>query len=269
VSLRDPRRAPIPRGRGLGGRGAASTLLGIILVAAVWEILHLALGTSALPSPLEAATTLAELFRRDMATHLAASLLRVLAATVVQVVLGSALGLALGASARAEALVGPAVRVLYPVPKIAFLPLFMILFGIGEVSKVLFVAAVVVFQTVISVRDGVAEIPPALFLSARSLGMGRRGLYRHLYAPAILPRVFTSIRLGLGAGMSALFFAENYATRHGVGYLIMSSYAMADYRSTFAGILALSLLALALFALVDAAEGRACPWLRAGHRGGD
>lgn len=262
-------RATLPRGplrRDRGGRGPAATLLGLLLVASAWELLHLALGTSALPSPIETATTLVGLFGRGMLAHLAASLFRVLSATALQVLLGAAVGLALGASPRFETLVGPAVRVLYPVPKIAFLPLFMILFGIGEVSKVLFVAAVVVFQTIISVRDGVAEIPPALFLSARSLGMGRRGLYRHLYAPAILPRVFTSIRLGLGAGMSALFFAENYATRHGVGYLIMSSYAMADYRSTFAGILALSLLALGLFSLADAAERRACPWLRAGHR---
>ncbi|HSV56682.1 MAG TPA: ABC transporter permease subunit, partial [Magnetospirillaceae bacterium] len=168
------------------------------------------------------------------------------------------------ASRRAEFVLGSAVRVLHPVPKIAFLPVFMILFGIGDLPKVLFVASVAVFQTVISVWDGIAEIPGRQHLAARSLGMDRWALLCHLYIPAVLPRTLTSTRLGLGIGFSALFFAENFATRFGVGYLIMNAYAMADYRTTYAGIVALSLLALALFGLVDAAEKRLCPWLRAG-----
>ena len=210
--------------------------------------------------------TLAVLAGRDLAAHLAASLARVLAATALQVTVGAGIGIALGASGRAEFFLGSAVRVLHPAPKIAFLPIFMILFGIGDLSKILFVAAVVVFQTIVSVRDGMAEIPGTLFLAARSLDMKRPGLLRHLYFPAILPRIFTSARLGLGMGISALFFAENYATRLGAGYLIMNAYAMADYRTTFAGITALSLLALVLFALTDAAERRFCPWLNAGRR---
>ncbi len=242
----------------------ASVLPGALLVLAAWQVLHLGLGTSAVPSPGETFATLADLARRDLAVHLAASLARVLAATALQILLGSALGIALGASRRAEFLLGSAVRILHPVPKVAFLPVFMILFGIGDLSKILFVAAVAVFQTVVSVRDGIAEIPGRLFLAARSLGMGRSGLLRHLYIPAVLPRIFTSLRLGLGMGVAALFFAENYATRYGAGYLIMNAYAMADYRTTFAGIAALSLLALGLFGLADLAERRLCPWLRAG-----
>ena len=243
----------------------ASVLPGALLVLAAWQVLHLGLGTSAVPSPLETFATLADLARRDRAAHLAASLSRVLAATALQVLIGSAVGIALGASRRAEFTLGSAVRILHPVPKIAFLPVFMILFGIGDLSKILFVASVAVFQTVVSVRDGIAEIPGRLFLAARSLGMGRLELLRHLYVPAVLPRIFTSLRLGLGLGVSALFFAENYATRYGAGYLIMNAYSMADYRTTFAGIAALSLLALGLFGLADVLERRFCPWLRAGR----
>lgn len=262
AGLRGPRFA----GRYIPGRRGfwVSVLPGAILVLAAWQILHAILGTSAVPSPARTFATLADLARRDLSAHLAASLARVLAATALQILLGSALGIALGASRRAEFLLGSAVRILHPVPKIAFLPVFMILFGIGDLSKVLFVASVVVFQTIVSVRDGVAEIPGRLLLAARSLGMGRLGLLRHLYVPAVLPRIFTSLRLGLGMGVSALFFAENYATRFGAGYLIMNAYAMADYPTTFAGIVALSLLALGLFGLTDLLERRLCPWLRAG-----
>jgi len=257
---------PGPSGRSDPARRGfpASVLPGALLVLAAWQVLHLGLGTSAVPSPGETFATLADLARRDLAVHLAASLARVLAATALQILLGSALGIALGASRRAEFLLGSAVRILHPVPKVAFLPVFMILFGIGDLSKILFVAAVAVFQTLVSVRDGIAEIPGRLFLAARSLGMGRSELLRHLYIPAVLPRIFTSLRLGLGMGVAALFFAENYATRYGAGYLIMNAYAMADYRTTFAGIAALSLLALGLFGLADLAERRLCPWLRAG-----
>ena len=257
---------PGPSGRSDPARRGfpASVLPGALLVLAAWQVLHLGLGTSAVPSPGETFATLADLARRDLAVHLAASLARVLAATALQILLGSALGIALGASRRAEFLLGSAVRILHPVPEVAFLPVFMILFGIGDLSKILFVAAVAVFQTLVSVRDGIAEIPGRLFLAARSLGMGRSELLRHLYIPAVLPRIFTSLRLGLGMGVAALFFAENYATRYGAGYLIMNAYAMADYRTTFAGIAALSLLALGLFGLADLAERRLCPWLRAG-----
>lgn len=256
-----------PGARATRGHGFTVTILpGLVLVGIAWQVLHMALRTSALPSPLETLEALAALARRDLAAHLAASLARVLAATAVQICLGVGIGIALGANRTAEFLLGSAVRVLHPAPKIAFLPIFMILFGIGDLSKVLFVASVVIFQTIVSVRDGIAELPGPLLLAARSLGMSRGALFRHLYFPAVLPRIFTSLRLGLGMGISALFFAENYATRKGAGYLIMNAYAMADYRTTFAGILALSLLALALFALVDAGERMICPWLRAGKR---
>ena len=191
---------PIPGRQGLSG----AVLPGTILVLAAWQVLHLVLGTSAVPSPARTLATLADLARRDLAVHLAASLARVLAATALQIVFGSAVGIALGSSRRAEYVLGSAVRILHPVPKVAFLPVFMILFGIGDLSKILFVAAVAVFQTIVSVRDGIAEIPGRLFLAARSLGMGRLGLLRHLYIPAVLPRIFTSLRLGLGMGISAL-----------------------------------------------------------------
>lgn len=261
----EPSAGGTSRRSGLFRRGIRTTILpGLILVLGAWQILHEGLGTSAVPSPAETFATLADLARRDLAAHLAASLARVLAATALQILAGAGLGIALGASRRAELILGSSVRILHPVPKIAFLPVFMILFGIGDLSKILFVASVTVFQTVVSVRDGIAEIPGPLFLAARSLGLRRPGLLRHLYIPAVLPRIFTSLRLGLGMGLSALFFAENYATRYGAGYLIMNAYAMADYRTTFAGIVCLSLLALGLFALADLGERRLCPWLRAG-----
>jgi NitT/TauT family transport system permease protein len=253
------------KGLGFFARGMWNTVRGLFLVGLAWKLLHLALGTSAVPSPVEAVATLFGRLGRDLPAHLGASLARILVATTLQVLVGTALGIALGTSRRFAALFAPAVTVLYPVPKIAFLPVFMIVLGIGELSKVLFVVSVAVFQTIVALRDGVAEIPSNLRVAARSLGLGRRGTFRHLVLPALSPRIFTSARLGVGVGMSALFFAENYATRYGVGYLIMNSFSMADYRATYAGILALSLLALALFAAIDAAERRVCPWLRAGH----
>ncbi len=261
--------SPVPGAASRTGlRDVRKTLAGLLLVTLAWELLHLALGTSAVPSPRDAVETLFGRLGRDLPAHLGASLARILVATLVQVVLGGALGMVIGASHRAAALIGPAVSVLYPAPKIAFLPVFMITLGIGESSKILFVVTVAIFQTIVALRDGVAEIPPNLRLAARSLGLGRLGMFRHLILPALVPRLFTSARLGVGVGMSALFFAENYATRYGVGYLIMNSFSMADYKATYAGILALSLMALALFAAIDAVERRLCPWLRAGHGAG-
>ena len=112
--------------------------------------------------------------------------------------------------------------------------------------------------------DGVREIPAGLFHSVGSLGLSRIDLYRHLILPAVLPRIITAIRISIGVSISVLFFGESFATTYGIGYFIMNSWLMVNYVAMFSGILALSLLGLALFALVDLLEKRTCRWISIG-----
>lgn len=250
---------PVPRrdaSRPLSGLGAAAFLL------LVWALGAALLQQPGLPSPWATIASLGPLLGRGLDLHLAASLGRVLTALAIGLVLGLPLGILLGLRRRADLLVTPLVYLVFPLPKIAFLPLFILLLGLGEASKIALIATIVIFPLILAGRDGVRAIPAEIFLSARSLSLPPRSWPRHLILPAILPAVFSALRVCVGIAVSVLFFAENWATEWGLGCFIMNSWAIMHYTELWAGILVMSLLGLALFSLFDLLERLLCPWQR-------
>jgi NitT/TauT family transport system permease protein len=123
------------------------------------------------------------------------------------------------------------------------------------------VIAIIIFQIQIAVRDAIKEIPKGLFYSVRTLGLSRLQIYRHLIIPAILPRLFSSLRITIGISISVLFFSENFATVYGIGYFIMNTFTVLHYEEMFAGILGLSLMGLLIFKFIDLLERKFCPWI--------
>jgi ABC-type nitrate/sulfonate/bicarbonate transport system permease component len=111
------------------------------------------------------------------------------------------------------------------------------------------------------VRDGLSNLPVEYRRVADSLNIGRRRRFATLYLPAALPGLFAALRISVGIGMAVLFFAENYATDWGLGYLVMNSWTMVNYPRMFAGIIALGLVAAGSILLVDLAQRVLCPWL--------
>ena len=91
--------------------------------------------------------------------------------------------------------------------------------------------------------------------------MSRAQLYRHIIIPAIMPKIITALRLTVGTGIAVLFFSENFATRYGIGYFIMNSWVVVNYVEMFSGILALSIMGLLLFKIIDKLESRFCAWM--------
>ena len=92
--------------------------------------------------------------------------------------------------------------------------------------------------------------------------MNKKQIYRHLIIPAVLPEILTSLRISVGTSIAVLFFAENFATTYGIGYFIMNSWSTVNYTAMFSGILALSLLGLALFKIVDIIDAKLCAWVK-------
>lgn len=158
--------------------------------------------------------------------------------------------------------ISPIIYILYPLPKVAFLPVLMILWGLGDLPKIILIIIIIIFQIVLAARDGVKEIPKELFMSVRSLDLSKIGVYRHLILPAILPKIFTALRICIGVSISVLFFAENFATTYGIGYFIMNSWSMVNYLEMFSGIFALGLLGLLLFKILDLIEDIFCKWTK-------
>jgi NitT/TauT family transport system permease protein len=240
------------------------TLYGMLMILIFWYVMHFAVSSPAIPAPHKALLRFIQIFPGTLSLHLGVSFLRILSALAISLLTGVALGLWMGVGEAADRWLSPVVYLLYPLPKIAFLPVLMILFGLGESSKIVLIVLIIVFQIVVATRDGVREIPRELFYSVLSLGLGKRAMYRHLILPATLPKIITAVRISVGVSISVLFFGENYATTYGIGYFIMNSWIMADYVEMFSGILALSLMGLVMFKIIDLFEARFCRWSRLG-----
>ena len=236
---------------------AATVVLVLVWQAAAWLV-----SASILPGPLRVAATMVREIPEGLGRHFLASGTRVAASMAIAVVLAAPLGLALGQSRRLHRLLSPAIYVLYPIPKIVFLPLILLFLGIGDTSKVFIITLILFFQVLVVVRDEAATLRPELLHSVRSLGAGRRALFRFVYLPATLPAVLTALRLSVGTAVAVLFFAESFATEAGLGYYIMvETWTRLAYAEMYAGVVAMSLLGLGFYLLIDQLEKRLCPYL--------
>ncbi|MDP4094072.1 MAG: ABC transporter permease [Bacillota bacterium] len=236
-------------------------IYGLAVVICLWEIIHFIVNSKIVPGPYETAKAFLGLLSGNLVLHILSSLFRVLSAISVSAAAGVPLGLLTGMSRKADSFISPVMYILYPIPKIAFLPVFMILFGLGNSSKIVLVTSIIIFQIMLSARDGVREIPQEFYYSARSLGLSMFQIYMHIVVPAVLPKLFSAMRISMGMCIAALFFSENFSTTFGIGYFIMNCWVMADYLHMFAGILALSLMGMLMFKVIDYAEKKLCPWL--------
>jgi NitT/TauT family transport system permease protein len=175
--------------------------------------------------------------------HLCVSAYRVLASIALAIALAAPLGLLLGQSRRLNRLVAPILYILYPIPKVVLAPIVLLLLGVGDLAKIALITLILFFQVLVLVRDAAAAIRPELLLSVRSLGAGRRALFRFVYLPAGIPAVLTAVRQSIGTAMAVLYVAELFATRYGLGYYIYyQGSTLFDYPRMYAGVLAMALL---------------------------
>lgn len=236
-----------------------SQLAGFVCFIIVWQILHLLLQTHTIPSPLETAVYFFSV-PAILIKHAGASILRVAAAVGISLVLGIPAGLLLGVNKTCKRLFSPLLYFIYPIPKIAFLPVFMLLFGLGNTSKIMLILFIIVFQIMLSVRDGVTQIDPVYFKVMNGFCIPPRQQYRYLVFPAVLPNLFSGLRISIGISLASLFFAENYATQFGIGYYILSAWTKMNYAEMFSGILTLGFVGILLFYLLDRLERICVPW---------
>lgn len=214
----------------------------------LWQILAWVVHRSIMPSPVQVVPIfLASLFG-DLGVHLLASSGRVLAAIGVAVITAVPVGLGLGQVRKLDRVFAPLIAIIYPIPKIVLLPVIYVLLGITDISKIFLIALIIFFQILVVVRDEAANLHPELILSVRSLGAGRRALFRFVYLPASLPAVLTAVRVSIGTAIAVLFIAEQSLTTYGLGYyIVVETYQVLRYPEMYAGILAMSLLGLVLY----------------------
>jgi NitT/TauT family transport system permease protein len=236
-------------------------LFAVLVLLAVWQLAALLVRRPILPSPLEVGRTFLAELDDGLVDHFLASLWRVLASTALSIALAAPAGLALGQSQRLNRLLSPLVYLVYPIPKVVFVPVVLLFLGIGDAPKIAIIFLILFFQILVLVRDQAAALRPELIQSVRSLGAGRRAIFRFVYLPASLPAILTALRQSVGTAVAVLYVAELYATQKGLGYYIyINGSTLFNYPAMYAGILAMSLLGLGLYFGVDWLERRLAPW---------
>ena len=236
-------------------------LLAAAALLLLWQVVALLLNQPILPGPLEVAVAFFQGLSEDLAGHFLVSSWRVLASILLAVALAAPAGLMLGQSKRLDRIFSPAIYMLYPIPKVVLVPVILLLFGIGDFPKIIIIFLILFFQILVLVRDSAASIEPKTLLSVRSLGAGRRALFRYVYLPSSVSAILTALRQSVGTAVAVLYVAELFATQRGLGYYIyLNGNTLFDYPAMYAGVLAMSLLGLGLYFTVDRLERRFCRW---------
>jgi NitT/TauT family transport system permease protein len=223
-------------------------LLSAISIAAlllVWEVasrLHL-VPPLFLPAPSRVAWRAWELTANgELPIHLAASLKRILVGYVLGAGVGVAVGIGTGFFGGARAVGQPLIHALYPIPKIAILPLLILWLGIGEPPKIFVIAIGAFFPVAINTHAGIAECDPALLRAGISFGANRWDLVRHVLLPAALPVIFAGLRLSAGLSLLLVVSAELISADSGIGFLILNAADLLHTEDLMVGLATLSLL---------------------------
>ncbi len=239
------------------GTSPMDTLLGSLALILLWQIAAIILNRPILPPPTVVVPLFIQAIPGDLGRHLLASTARVLTAISLAVITAAPLGLALGQLPRLDRIASPLIAIIYPIPKIIFLPVIYVLIGISDLSKITLIAIIIFFQILVVVRDEAKGLRYELIASVRSLGAGRRALFRYVYLPASIPAVLTALRVSVGTAVAVLFIAEQSLTSWGLGYYIgVETYQVLMYPEMYTGIMAMGLLGGGLYALIHAIEVR-------------
>src|SRR5438309_1975173 len=242
------------RGTPARWRAIAQTALPFVVVGTLWEITaHLGIFPPRLFPALEdvAAALLRLTLAGILPRHAAETLLRLLAGFALAAVVGVSVGIAMGRARLAEDVLLPLVSIAAPIPGVAYAPLFLLWFGLGNVSAVLLVGFVSTFPIVFNTWTGVKAVKEIWVRSAQSMGADNRRLFRHVILPGALPYILTGLRLGIAQAWRILVGVEMLAAvPWGLGWMIFGAREFLNMDVMLAGVAVIAVIGLALEKLV-------------------
>lgn len=192
--------------------------------------------------------------------HVAVSTARVFGAFLLACVVGIPLGIAMGVSPVVRGIFDPPIEFYRPIPPLAYLPLMIIWFGIGEMSKVILIFLSVLAPVALGARAGVRSAAIEQIHAAYSFGATRWQVMRHVILPAALPEILTAMRIGIGFGWTTLVAAEMVAATEGLGYMVLSASQFLQTSTVIMGIIVIAAIAYAFDLLMRFVERKVVPW---------
>jgi taurine transport system permease protein len=192
--------------------------------------------------------------------HVWTSTVRVFGAFLLACVIGLPLGLAMGMSPVMRGIFDPPIEFYRPIPPLAYLPLMIIWFGIGETSKILLIFLSVFAPVVLGARSGVKSAAIEQIHAAYSFGATRWQVMRYVIMPSAMPEILTAMRIGIGFGWTTLVAAEMVASTKGLGYMVLSASQFLQTPVVIMGIFVIAIIAFAFDLLMRFVERRVVPW---------
>jgi ABC-type nitrate/sulfonate/bicarbonate transport system permease component len=227
----------------------------------LWQLAALRGLPDYLLSPLDIARHFVRaLGSAELYEHAWASLKRSLPGFAIGSFLGAALGLAAGTARWLDRMVSPAVFLTYPVPKIVMLPIFMIWFGIGDLSKVLIIALACFYPVFINAYYGVRQTRTILVWSALNMGASKEQIFRRVVLPSAAPMIFAAMRVSLALSFIVMFAAEMINARSGLGHLIREAENSLRFDLMYVSLVAIAILGYTGDRLVRLAHSRLLAW---------
>jgi len=256
---------PVPF-RGGGFKPVRVRYLGAAVIVALILLLEWGTRTGVisnltLPRPSDVLGTFQDLWVTGMLwEHLIPSVTRLAVGSALGVSTGIAVGVMIGLFSLARAGLVPLVAAIFPIPKIALLPLFVIWFGIDEGSKYALIALGTFTPTVVSTYGAVDNVDRTLIRMGQSFGLGWWSIVRKIVLPGALPGILSGLRIGLSIGIILLVAAEMLGARHGIGAYILEAGSLYDLERLFAGVVILSALGVLTSGVIGWAERRLLSW---------
>ncbi len=214
-----------------------------------------------LPTPVEVGRVAVDLTRSgELARHFATSLGRIAQGFGLAAVAALGLGLLVGLCVPLRLMTEPVIEFVRPIPPLAFLPMFLVWFGLGEASKVAFIGYTTFFPMFVAMAASVLRVDVVLLRAAASLGASRADLVRRVMLPAALPGIVVALRLGVGLALFVIVGAEFMGADAGLGHLIMEGRTFFNPAQIVMGALVLGLLGSVINTLLLAAERRLLRW---------
>jgi ABC-type nitrate/sulfonate/bicarbonate transport system permease component len=196
----------------------------------------------------------------ELLKHITASLSRVVWGFGIAAALGIVVGTALGRSRLLEHLIEPMLEMLRPIPPLAFLPMMVLWFGIGEASKVAFIAYAAFFPIFTTTVEGIKYVDPVLIRAASSLGASERQIFWHVVLPAATPNIITGMRLAFGLSFFVIVAAEFIAADSGLGFLINDARTFFLVSNMLLGAAVIGIIGVLANVLLRKLEGRLLRW---------
>jgi ABC-type nitrate/sulfonate/bicarbonate transport system permease component len=214
-----------------------------------------------LPTPVEVGRVAVDLTRSgELARHFLTSLGRVAQGFGLAAVAALGLGLLVGLCVPLRLMTEPVVEFVRPIPPLAFLPMFLVWFGLGETSKVAFIGYTTFFPMFVAIAASVLRVDVVLLRAAASLGASRADLVRRVMLPAALPGIVVALRVGVGLALFVIVGAEFMGADAGLGHLIMEGRTFFNPAQIVMGALVLGLLGSLINTLLLTAERRLLRW---------